>query len=122
SLAERVKPLPVGGSYLEFGTPGVEVGLTRLRERGARRILALPVMIFAAAHVKTDIPRRLGRFANAHPDTRIMVGDEMGLDAKLIAACAERIAVAEARAQTPAAAGDRLLLVIGRGASDAGVN
>ena len=49
-------------------------------------------------------------------------GRELGLHDKLIAACAERIAVAERQTARAVLRGDSLLLVIGRGTKEAKAN
>lgn len=122
ALAARRAPQPVLASYLEFAAPDIREGLRRLYEQGARRILALPVMLYAARHVKRDIPRELDRFAREHPDLSVGFGRELARHPKLIAAAAERIAAAERRNARPTLRSDSLLLVIGRGTNDAAAN
>lgn len=122
AAAARLAPLPVCGGYLEFATPTIRDGLQRLYDGGARRILALPVILFAARHVKTDIPRELNHFAASHADVTVEFGRELAPDPKLIGAAAERIAAAEAKGARQVARGDSLLLVIGRGTNEPHVN
>ncbi len=55
-LRTRFPDWPVEHGYLEFADPVLRVGLDRLREQGAARILAVPGMLFAAGHAKNDIP------------------------------------------------------------------
>lgn len=122
AAAARLAPVPVAGSYLEFATPNIHDGLQQLYDDGARRILALPVMLFAAGHVKNDIPWELNSFARSHGDVTVEFGRELALDPKLIAAAADRIAAAETKNTRPVARGDSLLLVIGRGTNDPDAN
>src|SRR5438270_283678 len=42
--------------YLEFAHPTIQEALGQLTARGARQILAVPGMLFAASHVKYDLP------------------------------------------------------------------
>jgi sirohydrochlorin cobaltochelatase len=42
---------------LELAMPDVPTAVRRLVERGARRLIVAPLMLFAAGHVKRDIPR-----------------------------------------------------------------
>lgn len=122
AAAARLSPVPVVGSYLEFAAPNIRDGLQQLYDRGARRIHALPVMLFAAGHVKNDIPWELNSFAKDHADVTVDFGRELALDPKLIAAAADRIAAAEAKSSNTVARSDTLLLVVGRGTNDPDAN
>jgi sirohydrochlorin cobaltochelatase len=122
AAAARLAPVPVIGSYLEFATPNIHDGLQQLYDQGARRIHALPVMLFAAGHVKNDIPWELNSFAKAHGDASVDFGRELALDPKLIAAAADRITAAEAKSPRTIARADSLLLVVGRGTNDPDAN
>jgi sirohydrochlorin cobaltochelatase len=122
AAAARLAPVPVVGSYLEFAAPNIRGGLQQLYDDGARRILALPVMLFAAGHVKNDIPWELNSFAKEHGALSVDFGRELALDPKLIAAAADRIAEAEAKSARSVARADSLLLVVGRGTNDPDAN
>ena len=121
-LAARLAGRPVLSSFLEFTAPDIGAGLRRLYDQGARHIHALPVMLYAASHVKRDIPRELDSFARDHPEVTVAFGRELARHDKLFAACAERIAVAERQTARATTRGDSLLLVIGRGTKDAAAN
>ena len=55
-LAEHLGEIPLEYGYLEFARPILRDGLERLRQQGVRHVLAVPAMLFAAGHVKNDIP------------------------------------------------------------------
>lgn len=55
-LVERLGDLPVEPCFLELAEPTIDTGLERLVERGARRIIVAPLLLFAARHAKDDIP------------------------------------------------------------------
>ena len=55
-LADRLPHYPVESGFLEFARPGLREGLDALRARGVDRVLAVPGMLFAAGHVKNDVP------------------------------------------------------------------
>ncbi len=84
-------------------------GLAALAARGARRILAVPGMLFAASHVKNDLPWEMNSFAAANPGIEVRFGRELAIEPKLLDAAAERIAGGERRDATRAddAAGRR---------------
>jgi sirohydrochlorin cobaltochelatase len=122
SLKARLPTHAVETGYLEFARPTIRDGLEALKAKGARRILALPGMLFAASHVKNDIPWEINSFAAANPDLELRFGRELGIEPKLLRAAAERIAEGEARGTRNIARGDTLLLVVGRGTNDPDAN
>ena len=125
-LAERLKAhfpgWPVDYGYLEFARPILRDGLERLVAQGARHILAVPGMLFAAGHAKNDIPSVLNAYQAARPGLRIEYGRELGIDAKMIRAAGARIREALDAAADAVALHDTLLVVVGRGASDPDAN
>ena len=127
ALARTLAPRfdwPVAHGFLEFATPVIREGLDRLREGGARDILAVPGMLFAAGHVKNDIPGVLNTWSR---DTGIQVryGRDLGHDMRMIKAAGERVEEAIRKADATdghVAASDTLLMVVGRGTSDPDAN
>ncbi len=110
--------------YLEFANPVIRTGLDLLRGRGCERILAVPGMLFAAMHAKNDIPSVLNTYAAMH-GIDVRYGRELGVDPKLLAAAADRIREAVARADREdgeLSLAETALVVIGRGASDPDAN
>jgi sirohydrochlorin cobaltochelatase len=103
--------------YLEFARPTIGDGLAALAARGARRILAVPAMLFAASHVKNDLPWEINTFIAANPGIDVRFGRDLAIDAKLLEAAAERIVAA-----APAGREDALLVVVGRGTNDPDAN
>src|SRR5687768_12753420 len=55
-MRRRLPDRNIGAAYLEFARPTIREGLEALVASGARRIHALPAMLFAAGHVKNDLP------------------------------------------------------------------
>ena len=98
----------------------IHAGLDKLRERGIKRVLAVPGMLFAAGHAKNDIPSVLNTYAAQHGDMAIEYGRELGVDLKMIRAASARIEEAIATAETDVDRHETLLMVVGRGSSDPG--
>jgi sirohydrochlorin cobaltochelatase len=121
-LRERLPDHPVEYGYLEFARPIIGEGLDRLRSQAVTRALAVPGMLFAAGHVKNDIPSVLNTYMADHPGFRIDYGKDLGLDARMLRAAAARIEEAAAQARGDARTDETLLLVVGRGASDPDAN
>lgn len=121
-LLEHALPeYPVAMGYLEFARPIIRDGLDSLRARGVDRILAVPGMLFAAGHVKNDVPSVLNAYAAEH-GVRIEMGRDLGIDAKLLAASRDRIAAALDRGESDVGLDETCLVVIGRGTSDSDAN
>lgn len=119
-LRARLPDWPVELGYLEFARPILREGLDRLRALGVRRVLAVPGMLFAAGHVKNDIPSVLNLYAHEH-GIRIEMGRDLGIDGRLLEAARDRIEAAlGGAAAVPREA--TLLAVIGRGTSDSDAN
>jgi sirohydrochlorin cobaltochelatase len=124
-LRERFPQWPVESGFLEFARPIIHEGLDKLREAGCTRILAVPGMLFAAGHVKNDLPWEVNAYAAKHDGLTIEFGKELGVDPKLLKAAQQRVeeALAEAdRTHGPVDRKDTLLVVVGRGTNDSDAN
>jgi sirohydrochlorin cobaltochelatase len=117
-LARRLPDREVASGYLEFARPTIREGLDALAGRGVKRIFALPAMLFAAGHVKNDIPWELNTFAAGNPGIEIRCARDLAIDARLLAAARARIEEAESQAPAAVPREDTLLLVVGRGTND----
>ena len=117
ALRGRLAPQDFATGYLEFAQPTIQQGLADLMARGARRILAVPGMLFAASHVKNDLPWEMNSFMAANPGIDVRLGRDLAIDPKLLAAAAERIGAA-----VPEDRQDSVLVVVGRGTNDPDAN
>jgi sirohydrochlorin cobaltochelatase len=120
-LAERLPEHPLESGFLEFARPIIREGLDQLRECGVDHVLAVPGMLFAAGHVKNDVPSVLNAYAAEH-GIRIDFGRDLGIDPKLLAAARDRIEAALATRGSNPPRTQTLLAVIGRGTSDPDAN
>ena len=120
ALRPRLLQFDFATGYLEFARPTIREGLTLLAARGARRILAIPGMLFAANHVKNDLPWEMNSFTAENPGIDVRLARDLGIDPKLLQAAAARIGAAMSDSHTPRA--ETLLLVVGRGTNDPDAN
>jgi len=121
-LAHRLPEYEVESGYLEFARPIIRDSLAVLKDKGVKRILAVPGMLFAAGHVKNDLPWEINSFADANPDVTITFGRELAVDPKLLAASAARIEEALTGLDPAISRKDTLLMVVGRGTNDPDAN
>jgi sirohydrochlorin cobaltochelatase len=120
ALRRRLSDFEFATGYLEFARPTIRDGLAALAARGARQILAIPGMLFAASHVKNDLPWEMNSFMADNPGIEVRLGRELAIDAKLLRAAADR--VAGAAADSEIARAETLLVVVGRGTNDPDAN
>ncbi|MBC8259617.1 MAG: sirohydrochlorin chelatase [SAR324 cluster bacterium] len=121
-LKERLPQYETDWGFLEFATPVIRTGLDALRNKGIRKVLAVPGMLFAAGHAKNDIPSVLNAYQARNPELSISYARELGIDLKLIRAAGDRVEEALKRAGDGVSRQETLLVVVGRGASDPDAN
>ena len=121
-LKKQLRQYEIDWGFLEFATPVIKSGLDALRDKGIRKIMAVPVMLFAAGHAKNDIPSVLNAYQAQNPELSISYARELGIDLKLIRAAGERVKEAIKQAEGNISLEETLLLVVGRGASDPDAN
>jgi len=96
-LAARLGPgRPVVPCFLELTDPPILPTIDRCIEAGAREIVALPLMLFGANHVKSDIPAALAVARARYPELTIRYGAPLGVQPEMLDAIDARIAAAEA--------------------------
>ena len=121
-IKERLPQYETEWGFLEFATPVIRNGLDALREKGIRKVLAVPGMLFAAGHAKNDIPSVLNAYQAQNPGMSISYGRELGIDLKLIRAAGDRVEEALQKVGDQIPRENTLLMVIGRGSSDPDAN
>lgn len=107
--------------FLEFARPIIAEGVATLVKQGASHIQVIPGMLMAGGHVKNDIPSELNALQKRY-GVKIEYGAHLGVNAKMLQAAQARIVEAEADFGVGYQRGDTLLVVVGRGASDADAN
>jgi len=121
-IKERLPDHHVESGFLEFATPVIREGLDKLRDAGAKKIICLPGMLFAAGHVKNDLPSEVNNYAAENDGLDLVFAADLGIDARLLDAAKQRIEEALAGTETDVAREDTLLLVVGRGTNDSDAN
>ena len=121
-LSKRLPDFDVESGFLEFATPVIRTGLDKLKDRGAERIVCVPGMLFAAGHVKNDLPSEVNNFGAENPHIEMIFARELAIDLKLLEASKQRIEAAERDAAPGVSRSDTLLMVVGRGTNDPDAN
>ena len=108
--------IPVELGYLEVIEPTIEMAVKRLAARGCKKVVALPILLFAAGHAKQDVPQALQEAVACH-GLSVMQADPLGLHEQIISLARRRFYEA-IDGLAPIEGGSEALLVIGRGSSD----
>ncbi|MHB1628219.1 MAG: sirohydrochlorin chelatase [Bacilli bacterium] len=98
--------------FLELCEPDIAMGIRSCREQGATHIWVQPVFLFAAGHVRRDIPREVTRAQTQGTNLAIRCGDALNENPGCIALACVRLAEAGFQAH---GAGDAAVVVLGRG-------
>jgi len=72
-------------SFLELAEPTIEQAIEGLSAQGFRRILVVPILLFTAAHAKSDIPDAVSEFAAKHGITVVGQTPSLGTAREVIA-------------------------------------
>lgn len=104
-------------SFLERVRPTIAEGLTRLAESGATRVAVAPLMLFAARHVRHDIPRQVAGALAAHPGVEAVPLPHLGCNPHVVELSARRFDEAIPR-ERGLGSHDIGLVFVGRGSRD----
>ena len=119
-IQKRYPSILVEYGFLEFAKPSLTDALDKLKNNFVKKVIAIPAMLFAAGHVKNDIPSLLTNYAKKK-DMEIIYGRELGINNLMISAACERVkeVFTKNKSITPE---ESLLVVVGRGSSDPDAN
>ena len=105
----------VDHAYIELADPSLADALHAVASR-SDEVVVVPLLLFAAGHVKNDIPIALARARKDHPAVRFHAAPALGLHGALAEVAFERATSIEA--MDAARAARTALVVVGRGSSD----
>lgn len=110
--------LTVAHGYIELAQPSLRTALRELAQQ-VERVVVLPLFLFAAGHVKNDIPLAVAQVGTEFPRSHVVVARALGVHPALVDLAYERA--------KPELDGARDLLktaviVVGRGSSDPDAN
>lgn len=99
--------------FLELASPTIEEAFINCVQKGATKIIALPVLLLTAVHAKVDIPNELARLSALFPGIELEYGRPIGVHRKMIDTLIERI-----EETGEVLDGNSRVLLVGRGSSD----
>jgi sirohydrochlorin cobaltochelatase len=111
--------LRVETAYVELARPLIAEALAALAAE-LPRITVVPVFLFAAGHVKNDLPLAIAEARRAHPGCQISAAPALGVHPALAELAFQRASLC--LPEEPAARAKTLVLVVGRGSSDPDAN
>jgi sirohydrochlorin ferrochelatase/(2Fe-2S) ferredoxin len=109
--------LDVSLACVELQEPSLDTALAAVGARAGRRpVVLVPLFLFAAGHVKNDVPLALAAARARHPQVTFVAAEALGVSPRLVD-------LAAARARLGPGPDERTALVaVGRGASDPDAN
>jgi len=117
----------VGGGFIELAAPDLDTAVDRLVGRGAASVVATPVVLLAAGHLKNDGPAALHRARHRHPGVRFRYARDLGVHPLVLSTACDRARAALAPEATGGSAdgvagGQEAVVLVGRGSSDPDAN
>ncbi|GMA48757.1 hypothetical protein GCM10025857_01140 [Alicyclobacillus contaminans] len=121
NVRQQLPQQQVEACFLEWSEPSIPSALDRCVKMGAERIVAIPVILLAASHVKQEIPDILSEAQSAHPNLRIMYSQPLGLHDNVFQLLQQRL---QEHLQTlsPHNLSETAVVLMGRGSSDPEAN
>src|SRR4051812_11364590 len=111
----------IGCGFIELAEPDLDTAIDDLVAGGADRVVAVPLVLLGAGHLKNDGPAALARARVRHPGVRFSYGRDLGIHPSVLDVASERIAETVA-APPDAAASEWALVIVSRGSSDPDAN
>jgi sirohydrochlorin ferrochelatase len=113
-VQQRMGSVKVQAAFLELCDPLVSEGIDTCVKMGAEKVLAVPVFLSDASHVKEDLPVALNEARTRYPQLSILYGRPLGMGKLVQQVLLERLW----ETLTPEALRPMALLLVGRGSPD----
>ncbi|MDH4228247.1 MAG: sirohydrochlorin chelatase [Nitrospirota bacterium] len=114
-LRARLPQETIVPCFIELAEVLIPEGIEKAVALGATRIIAVPVILLAAGHVKMEVPEILEEARHKHPGVEIVYTRNIGVCDQTIRMMVERVSEAVNGAKP---SDDDGVLVLGRGSSD----
>lgn len=116
AAVQALRPhVAVGAGLIEHAEPDLDTGIDTFVAAGARDIVAVPLVLLSAGHLKDDGPAALARARARHGAITTVYGRALGIHPSVLA-------VAEDRARAAGADTAEAVVLISRGSTDPDAN
>ena len=78
AIRQRVAGVPVELAFLEFMAPTLSDTIVQLVEKGARKIVVLPMFIARGGHLKKELPEMMETLRGTYPNIEFVLGGAIG--------------------------------------------
>ncbi|RLM88222.1 CbiX/SirB N-terminal domain-containing protein [Haloarcula sp. Atlit-7R] len=113
--------LPVDAAFLELAEPAIDEAIAGLAG-AVSEVSVVHLSLFAASHVKNDVPLAVEQAREAHPELTINNGAHLGVHPALLDLLDDRAAAVEAELGVDREDDDVAVVVCARGSSDPDAN
>jgi len=113
--------VPTDVGYLELAEPSIPDAISGLAN-SVSRLSVVPLSLFAASHVKNDLPLAVQRARSEHPGVDFHAGAHLGIHPAIVDLLDDRAATVEAELGVDRAEDDVAVVVCARGSSDPDAN
>lgn len=110
--------MQVAHGYVELAEPSLPDAIAALAP-SCDRVVVLPLFLFAAGHVKNDLPLALDKARRLFPKTDFVAAQSLGVHPEMVKVVSQR---AESASSEHAISDKTAVLVVGRGSSDPDAN
>jgi len=106
--------------FLEFVQPDMHKGFETCVQKGATRVIVIPIMLFSAGHAKIHIPAAIDEIRAKYPQVEFIYGRPVSVHEQVLSILEARLAEAGVNAESKPE--DMAVLIVGRGSSDPDAN
>ncbi len=81
----------VDACFLQLAKPGLSEGVKNIVEKGAKKIVVMPLLLFSGNHVLKDIPDEIENEKSKYPEIQFFYARNLGADERIAQIAADRI-------------------------------
>lgn len=118
---ERELGIPVDAAFLELEAPAIDEAVSGLAPT-VSAVTVVQLSLFAASHVKNDVPLAIGRARREHPTLDLHNGAHLGIHPAIVELLSERARAVERELGVSRKSDDVAVALCARGSSDPDAN
>lgn len=118
ALAKRRPRIRVESGFIEFVEPALSTSITALARSGVTSVVAVPLVLLGAGHMKDDGPAALSAARAVSCGVNFSYARDLGVHPAILSVAHDRISEASRKLSSPTDA----VVVVGRGSSDPDAN